>query len=124
MMQLDMKKAYDMVEWGALEHIMRELSLPNQFVDWIMTVVKAMTYRFNVNSVHTPVMVANRGIRQWDPMYPLLFVLVMEYLTGYLQTLETVHGFNFHSRCERLKISSLSFVDDLLLFAQGHRKSI
>lgn len=32
--------------------------------------------------------------------------------------------FNYHSKCEKLNITCLSFVDDLLLFARGNVKSI
>ncbi|XP_058757969.1 uncharacterized protein LOC131631205 [Vicia villosa] len=98
---------------------MRELSISNLFVDWTMTLVQTVTYKFNVNDVYTPMMVAKRGIRQGGLVFPLLFVLVMEYLTRYLQTLENDHHFQFHSRCSKLKISSLNFADDLLLFTRG-----
>jgi hypothetical protein len=124
MMQLDMQKAYDMVEWDALETILRELSFPNKFIDWIMTVVRNVTYRFKVNGNYTSIMEAKRGIRQGDPISPLLFVLVMEYLTRYLNTLATNSAFNYHFRCEKVNITSLSFADDLLMFARGDSNSV
>ncbi|MCI14621.1 ribonuclease H protein, partial [Trifolium medium] len=36
MLQLDLQKAYDTVDWHALQHILREVGLPNQFIRWIM----------------------------------------------------------------------------------------
>lgn len=42
-------------------------------------------------------------------MYPLLFVLVMEYL---------------HPKCERLNITNIWFADDLLLFIRGDIVSV
>ena len=39
-----------------------------------------------------------RGIRQEDPISPLLFVIVMEYLTRLLRKIGKLRGFKFHSR--------------------------
>lgn len=88
MLQLDVHKAYDMVEWGPLEQIMHEFCFPKIFTEWVMTVVENVTYMFNLNRNYTTAMEAKRGLRHGDHISPLLFVLIMEYLTRYLQTLE------------------------------------
>ncbi|XP_040872094.1 uncharacterized protein [Glycine max] len=80
MMQLDLHKAYDMVNWRAMECILKEIGLPMQFVSWIMTGVSTVSYRFNVNGTYSDIMQAKRGIRQGDPMSPMLFVIIMEYM--------------------------------------------
>lgn len=36
MLYMDLQKAYDTMEWGAVEDILRELSFPNKFKKWIM----------------------------------------------------------------------------------------
>lgn len=49
MLQIDIQKAYDSVEWRAIEDILVELSFPNQFISWVMTVVIIVSYRYKVN---------------------------------------------------------------------------
>lgn len=49
MVQMDLQKAYDTVEWSALKGIMRELGFPALFTDWIMLGVKKVSYRYIVN---------------------------------------------------------------------------
>ena len=84
MLQIDLQKAYDMVDWGALEDILRELGIPPKFIQWIMLTVTTVSYEFNVNGVLTKPMQACRGVRQGDPLSPLLFVAIMEYLSRLL----------------------------------------
>lgn len=79
MMQSNLQKAYDMVDWRALEDVMQEIGLPRTFTNWIMTTVKTVSYSFNINGQMIEDMQACRGIRQGDPISPLLFVIMMEY---------------------------------------------
>jgi hypothetical protein len=81
--------------------------------------VTSVSYKFNIHGRHTGFMKAKRGLRQGDPISPLLFVIVMEYLHRILQQLTKVPDFNFHSKCEHLNIINLSFADDLLIFTRG-----
>lgn len=74
MLQIDIQKAYDMVHWNALEHILKEFGFPWQFINWVMTTVKTVTYVFNVNGKNTKRMVARRGIRQGDPISPTIYI--------------------------------------------------
>ena len=124
MLQLDIEKAYDTVDWKALELIMREVGIPRQFINWVMKTVTTVTYKFVVNGEYTHSLKAKRGLRQGDPLSPLLFVIVMEYLHRSLQELRYTPDFNFHAKCEKLNIISLSFADDVLMFTRGDKISV
>lgn len=39
MIHLDLQKAYDMVDWRALEGILKEIGMPNQFIRWTMKLI-------------------------------------------------------------------------------------
>lgn len=105
MIQVGLQKACDMVEWDFIEKILKEFGFPNKFIDWVMNDVKNVSYRFNINGNYTHVMEAKRGIRKGGPISPLLFVLLMEYLTRLLQQLDKVPDFNYHAKYERMKIT-------------------
>lgn len=124
MMQLDLHKAYDMVNWRAMECILKEIGLPMQFVSWIMTGVSTVSYRFNVNGTYSDIMQAKRGIRQGDPMSPMLFVIIMEYMHRTLVKMQQNPDFNHHSKCEKIGLTNLTFADDVLLFCRGDSKSV
>ena len=63
-----------------------------------------------------------RGLRQGDPLSPLLFVIGMEYLSRILRRVEGSYG--FHPWCRRIKLSHLCFADDLMLFCKGDVSSV
>ncbi|XP_070008565.1 uncharacterized protein [Nicotiana sylvestris] len=58
------------------------------------------------------------------PMSPLLFVLVMDYLTGVLRRMSYLPDFQHHPMCKSTKLTHLIFADDLMLFCKGNIKSI
>lgn len=124
MMQLDLQKAYDMVDWTALETIMKELGLPGKFITWIMNIVTTVSYVFNINGEISNDMVARRGIRQGDPISPLLFVFIMEYFNRLMEQLQLNPNFNHHAKYEKLGITHLTFVVDVLLFCRGDTVSM
>uniref|UniRef100_A0A803PAS2 Reverse transcriptase domain-containing protein n=1 Tax=Cannabis sativa TaxID=3483 RepID=A0A803PAS2_CANSA len=61
---------------------MVELSLFSaKFVNWIMTCLKGTSYNLMMNGRLQGKFKGKKGLRQGDPISPLLFVLVMEFLT-------------------------------------------
>lgn len=60
---------------------------------------------------------AERGIRQGDPISPFIFVIAMDYLSRLIQAAEhrgLIKGCSFST----VSISHLLFADDILLFFQ------
>ncbi|XP_047252195.1 secreted RxLR effector protein 78-like [Capsicum annuum] len=99
-MKMDIKKAYDSVEWGFLQMILIEYGFPTKIIKRIMTCVTAVSYSVIVNGNLTKKLSAKKGLRQRDPMSPYLFVLVMEYLNRSLKQWRHNPNFNCHPRTE------------------------
>ncbi|CAK8562475.1 unnamed protein product [Lathyrus sativus] len=89
-----------------------------------MMMVSTVSYRFNVNGHQTKIMAVKRGLRQGDPISPMLFVIVMECLNIYLYKMQEDCDFNYHPKCEKLKITNLCFAEDLLMFSKGDKVSV
>ncbi|XP_021836641.2 uncharacterized protein [Spinacia oleracea] len=123
-MKLDLKNAYDTVEWDFIGEIMTELGFPNHFIQLIMTCLTTTQYSILINGAPTTLIQPKRGLRQGDPLSPLLFTLCMEYFSRAMATVGDHPIFHFHSRCRSLKLNHLCFADDLLMFCKGDKSMI
>ncbi|XP_021745343.1 uncharacterized protein LOC110711272 [Chenopodium quinoa] len=63
-------------------------------------------------------------LRQGDPMSPFLYAISIEYLSRCLYELRLAPDFNFHPRYEKLSVTHMMFVDDLLMFSRADSISV
>lgn len=68
MVQMDIQKPYDSVEWPVIKKIMAEIGFPRKFMEWIMLAVCSVSYNFNVNGSLSKSMRVVKGQRQCDPI--------------------------------------------------------
>lgn len=95
-MKIDLHKAFDSVRWQFLKELMTHMKFPPQFVSWVMECITSVTYRVHVNGQIGEVFKGGRGLKQGDPLSPLLFVLTTEYFTRLMMTPDTNPNFAFH----------------------------
>ncbi|XP_074271593.1 uncharacterized protein LOC141595528 [Silene latifolia] len=122
--KMDLQKAYDTIEWEFLDQMLSALNFPVQFKGWIMQYVTTATYSLNLKGNVFGFFKGRRGLRQGDPLFPLLFTVCMEYLSRVLAHTTDNADFGYHSLCKPMKLTHLMFADDLLLFCKGDVPSI
>ncbi|XP_074305781.1 uncharacterized protein LOC141641002 [Silene latifolia] len=124
LMKIDLKKAYDSIEWEFVKQMMKALKFPRRFILWVMECISTPWFTLSLNGNSFGYFQGKRGIRQGDPMSPLLFTLCMEYLSRILAEVTSTMEFSFHPLCRPLSLTHLCFADDLLMFCRGDRGSI
>lgn len=95
------------------------MQFPAHFINIVMTCISSTKYSFLINGSLMEVFNAQRGLRQGDPMSPILFFIWMEYLSLILVYKSSLHSFGFHARCRRTKLTYLCFADDLMIFCRA-----
>ena len=124
MMKVDMRKAYDTIEWSFLKEMLECLGFPARFTSYVMKYVGSPKFPLMINGVMHGYFPSQRGLRQGDPLSPLLFVICMEYLSRILKKVSEREDFKFHPKCKALKLTHLCFADDILLCCKGEFSSI
>ncbi|XP_074318047.1 uncharacterized protein LOC141654831 [Silene latifolia] len=124
LIKIDLRNAYDSVEWDFLYQMLIAMKFPQKFIGWIMNCVTTPTYSLSLNGNSFGFFKGKRGLRQGDPLSPLLFTLCMDYLSRILNVVGQQDDFKFHPLCGPLQLNHLLFADDLLLFSKGNDISI
>ncbi|KAL2252845.1 UNVERIFIED_CONTAM: hypothetical protein Sindi_0079200 [Sesamum indicum] len=124
-LKVDIRKAYDTVEWDFLLAVLQLFGFPPTFTRWIEECVSTTSFSIGLNGKPHGFFAGARGLRQGDRLSPYLFVLVMEALhLGFLQRIEQNIQFTYHWKCESSKVFQMGFADDLLLLCRADLDSI
>ncbi|KAK4270818.1 hypothetical protein QN277_019587 [Acacia crassicarpa] len=115
--KIDLEKAYDRVRWDFLHQVLTEVGFKADFIHLIISCVSSVSYNVIWNGTQTEFFFPRRGLRQGDPISPLLFVLCMEKLSHLICDEVSRGGWKPISVSNSgLQVSHLLFADDLLLF--------
>ena len=86
--KLDIEKAYDHVNWDTLFYLLERMGFGDRWRRWLKTCVSAVRFSILVNGSPVGFFGSSRGLRQSDPLSPLLFLLIMEVLSHILKKTE------------------------------------
>ncbi|GAB2280342.1 hypothetical protein Dimus_039402 [Dionaea muscipula] len=122
--KIDLRKAYGSVSWCFVERMLVALQFPCKFTGWILSCISSPYFTFTLNGGLYGFFKGMRGLRQGDPLFFYVFVVVMEYFSRRLRMMSKEQDFRFHPYCKKLGIVHLCFADDLMIVAKAHEKSL
>nr|ABA95403.1 retrotransposon protein, putative, unclassified [Oryza sativa Japonica Group] len=123
LLKVDIAKAFDTVSWPFLLEVLAQLGFSQRWRDWISLILSASSSRVLVNGVPGPRFPHRRGLRQGDPLSPMLFILVMDVLNALLRKASDSGGFlplNYRAIRHRASL----YADDLVLFLSPVRQDL
>ena len=119
LVSLDQEKAFDRVDRSFLMALLRHFGFGADFLSWIRTLYAGAAMKIILNGWFTEKIYLERGVRQGDPLSPLLYVLCVEVLACVIRMSPFLTGFllpgasGLHFRVRQYADDTTAFVKNL-----------
>lgn len=124
-LKIDIKKAFDSMDWDFLLKVMHQFGFDLTFCNWVKVALLSAKLSISVNGNSVGYFSCKRGVRQGDPLSPLLLCLAEDVLSranaklvhqGKLLPMSSLRGYQVPSH--------VLYTDDILMFCRGTKKNM
>jgi hypothetical protein len=124
-LKLDFEKAYDKVHWGFMFEVLKKKNFPQKWLEWMKQIIEGGRVGININGEPGNFFNTYKGLRQGDPLSPLLFNLVSDALATMLENAKRageIKGLVPH--LVEGGVTHLQYADDTIIFLDLDEQSI
>ncbi|XP_020266348.1 uncharacterized protein LOC109841822 [Asparagus officinalis] len=123
--KVDFFKAFDCVNWSFLLSLLKARGFSPRWYHWISHILSSSKSIVLVNGSPSSFFQCHRGLKQGDPLSPMLFLLVVDVLNKMISASFSAGDLpNLNLKGEFNSIRSLQFADDTLIFCKADNKDI
>jgi hypothetical protein len=123
-LKLDFEKALDTVEHSTIIHVMTHLGFPDRWIQWVHLILSSGSSAILLNGVPRKFFKCKRGVRQGDPLSPLLFVLAVELLQVIVNKAAAMNLLTQPLPQPTEDFPIVQYVDDTLMFLQTDARQL
>jgi hypothetical protein len=116
-LKLDYEKAYDRVNLDFLFEILHSRGFSPKWISWIQKIVTMGSVGVTLNGEDNPFFKSGKGLRQGDPLSPILYNLVGDILTRMLIKAADQQLIKGLKTSIEKEVISLQYADDTVLFS-------
>jgi len=118
-LKLDFEKAFDKVEHEFMIQVMTHKGLLAKWIQWMSSIFNSGTSSVILNGLPGKVFHCKRGVRQGDPLSPLLFVLAADFLQTLLNHAVSSGTLSLPIPITDHEFPILQYADDTLIFIKA-----
>jgi len=123
--KVDIHKAFDTLSWKFLLLVLTRFGFHPSFVGWMSTILRSAMFSIKINGSLVGFFPCSRGVRQGDPLSPLLFYLAEEVLSiGLSKLMNDKKILHMAGPQGFLTPSHVLYVDDIFVFCKADNKSL
>jgi len=124
-LKVDIAKAFDTLDWNFLLAVLRGFGFDEMFVTWIFLILKSAWLSMLVNGKAVGFFSCTRGVRQGDPLSPLLFCLAEEVLSRALSMAAADGRIAPMTYCCGVSFPThILYANDAMIFCTGTKRNI
>lgn len=120
---MDIAKAFDSVHWSYMLEVLKGFGFGQKWTDMIAWLLSTSSSRVLLNGCPGEPFLHRRGLRQGDPLSPMLFILAMEPLQKMIAK-ATADGLLTPISQQAASLRTRLYVDDAALFVNPIREEI
>jgi hypothetical protein len=123
--KIDIAKAFDTLDWQFLIKVLKSFGFCDPFCNWIQTILHSAKLSISINGKEEGFFSCARGVRQGDPLSPLLFCIAEDVLSRGLSKLVSDGLLKPMKGTRNVQIPShILYADDVMLFCKGTSSNI
>ena len=122
--KVDIAKAFDTLNWRFLSQVLVQFGFSSKFLDFIHTILCSARLSVLLNGTPHGFFSCSRGVRQGDPLSPILFCLAEEALSRGLTSLFSSRRVKPISLPRGCFLSHVLYADDVFIFCRGDDSSL
>lgn len=121
--KIDFAKAFDSIDWAFLLDVMRARGFPTRWIGWIQTILASSQSRIVINGEHSEYFTHKRGLRQGDPISPMLFIIAVDVFQRMIHVANNLLHEPLSGRCSQ-PIYALQYADDTAVIANASARTL
>ena len=123
--KVDYEKAYDSISWDFFIYMLRRMGFCSKWIQWIEGCLKSASISVLVNGSPSSEFLPQKGLKQGNPLAPLLFNIVAEELNGLMSQAMGKNLFRgFPVGLNKVVINLLPYADDTVFFGEASRENV
>ena len=123
LIKLDISKAFDSVRWDYLLSLLQHIGFLAKWRDWIAAILSTSSSQILLNGIPGQPINHGRGLRQGDPLSPLLFILAIDPLQRLLN-LATEAGILSKLGRNKMRLRTSMYADDAAIFLRPIKEEV
>ncbi|XP_057795996.1 uncharacterized protein LOC131012095 [Salvia miltiorrhiza] len=118
--KIDIRKAFDTLRWGFLMNVLKVMGFDVRFIDWIRIILTSARLSILYNGKLYGYFGCSRGVRQGDPLSPILFGIAEDVLSALFRNCVTSgHLTPMTMTRSQFFPTHLLYADDILVFCKA-----